>query len=206
MKAKLTNSNSKLGSAIWNFNIPAGLTCGKYATAECMKFCYAKKGHFQFGSTRDCHMTNFEGSKLDSFVNDISNQITDNLNSIKFVRIHGSGEFYNVEYFSKWVSIALKFPKINFIAYTKNFDIDGSNLPSNMIIRESITGLKERNKSIVGKTFVIMDKSLRDQDNHLKEYTNELGYKGYICNSECKKCSFCYDVENRDKTVFMIKH
>jgi len=35
------------------------------------------------------------------------------------VRIHDSGDFYNVEYFGKWCAIAAAYPDIEFYAYTK---------------------------------------------------------------------------------------
>jgi len=210
-KARLTHGNEKLGTAIWNFNISPIISCGKYATKECLSYCYGKKGNFRFPSNVSIALNNFLESQGDNFVNDICGQIADNWNSIKHIRIHATGEFYDNEYFSKWIEIAKRNPEHNFVAYTKNYDIDCSSLPVNFIVRESITH-GERNKTIKGKAYVIQQSEMKSNGlgkkttEHLVMFTNKDSVTAPICNSQCRKCNYCYSIKNKDKDIFFMQH
>lgn len=206
MATLLTNGNSKLGPGIYNFNMPAVISCGKYATKECKKFCYANKGNFKFEAIRACHQDNYSASKKKSFVSELSNQIKKLGSKIKYIRIHGAGEFYSSGYFNKWVEIAKLFPNITLVAYTKNYDINCSNLPDNFIVRQTVSTNPD-NLTITGKAYVIDNTKENKSLKHMTKFVDtEKNITGYVCNSECNKCKFCYTKSARNKNVIFIRH
>ena len=52
------NRNTKLGMAIPNINLPAGMTCR--ADAPCRKGCYACRGNFTFSNVATAIKNNYE--------------------------------------------------------------------------------------------------------------------------------------------------
>ena len=105
--------------------------CCPYATNECKKRCFAKKNE-TFASVRLSREKNLEETKKETFVQDMINHLEYHLQRPKskdkriFVRIHTSGDFYNLDYFIKWVYIAEHFKgndRILFQAYTKSMPI-----------------------------------------------------------------------------------
>lgn len=112
------------------WSLPSKRTC-PYATEMCKKRCFAKKNE-TFKSVRLSREKNFEETKKDTFVKDMIDHLEYHLSRPKasdkriFVRIHTSGDFYNLDYFKKWVEIAKYFEnngKILFQAYTKSMPI-----------------------------------------------------------------------------------
>jgi len=150
---QLFTSNSKLKKeSIYSFSLPAGASC-PFAGA-CLKFCYANKGAFKYSNVIKAHERNLSISKTAEFVDHINANIAA-LPSIKFFRLHSSGDFYSVEYIQKWVKIASMNPDRVFYAYTKSMQLfKGINLPSNFLIIQSEGTLNDdkyidRNKPFV---------------------------------------------------------
>ncbi len=112
----LSYSNTKLkrdGIAAWT--IPAGKTCPQ--AGQCLKKYYAIQGFFMIPNIHKAHMSNYQASKRLDFVGLMNADIIKQ--KPKIVRIHAAGDFYNDEYFSKWIKIAFDNPKVRFYAYTK---------------------------------------------------------------------------------------
>jgi hypothetical protein len=112
------------------FSLRSKITC-PYSTAECRKRCFAQKNE-TFKGVRDSRDRNFAETKKETFVKDMIDILEFQLQRKKmkgkkiFVRIHTSGDFYNVEYFRKWVEITDYFKgndRILFQAYTKSMPI-----------------------------------------------------------------------------------
>lgn len=140
-KLKPTNDIKYL---IWS--IPAIVTCPN-ATDECKNKCYATKAERQYKNALRSRRKNWDFSKGEEFVDDVTNFIhlkAKNWKNAKkiVVRIHESGDFYSKEYFLKWVEIASRCKDIDnviFMAYTKSLPfIVGVEVPSNLFIRSSI--------------------------------------------------------------------
>lgn len=134
--------NEKTGFIIWN--IPAKTTC-PYATEHCKKFCYAVKAETVYPDCLPSRLRNFKESAQSDFAKRMAYTIlkiakgTPKLELI--VRIHESGDFYNVAYTMAWFYVmdACKGLPIKFIAYTKSFPFfDGKKLPENFYMRASI--------------------------------------------------------------------
>ena len=85
---------------------------------------------------------NYQASQRADFVDRINAELSDKWTFTQYVRIHPTGDFYDMDYFKKWVSIANDNPNITFYAYTKSIDIikaykDIAELPANMVITYS---------------------------------------------------------------------
>lgn len=105
--------------------------CCPYSTEMCRKKCFAKKNE-TFKTVRDSRHRNLEETKKDTFVEDMIKHFEYHLQRPKaqskliIVRIHTSGDFYNLEYFKKWVDISDYFKndkRILFQAYTKSMPV-----------------------------------------------------------------------------------
>lgn len=200
----LSTGNSKLKSTkstrflIWN--IPAKKTC-PFATEHCKKLCYAVKAEKQYPACLPCREKNLAESKSPSFVSDMVSEINSFLYrpSYKaadkiYFRIHESGDFYNQEYFDKWVQIATQLKNVVFLAYTKSVRYvlnTSEKIPENMIIRFSLwDDTKTTDKAIA-------------EDLHLPTYTAEnmteerkMALAERFCECrDCGKCGKCYGRE-----------
>lgn len=177
----LTNYNNKLGTEIWAFSLPRS-TC-KYKTPDCDKYCYAKRGSFQFTSVKSALEKYYLETLEDDFVDRICAQIV--LNRIKWVRIHPSGDFYSQEYVDKWIEIAKRSPKTKFLAYTRNSDADFSKRPSNFTVYNSIDkSTKETNKTIERRAIAFKTDIPRL---HMERVGG-----AFVCNDKCKYCKACW--------------
>lgn len=142
----------------YEWNLPAGHSCpfakdckikvdretGKFDTIGKGYRCYAAIAE-RFPGVRNSRWNNFEyilfGGKLTLPKN------------AKFVRIHGSGDFYNEIYFLQWVELARENPKVLFWAFTKSLRFwvkHKDNLPKNLTMIASVGGhedflIKEHN-------------------------------------------------------------
>lgn len=138
----ISKGNSKMGS-IPSFNLPPIEACLNHKT--CSSFtddkgkkhrCYALKSYGMYPNTKTAYDNNFELAKTDLI--ELESQLTAwfklNRNTSLF-RIHSSGDFFSREYLDMWIRIALKFPKIKFLAFTKVYGFfKGLTLPKNFSV------------------------------------------------------------------------
>lgn len=196
----ITNSNGKLGQFIYHFSISTK-SC-KHRTKHCKKYCYAKRGHMgihQGDSER--YGINYKWTKHDDFIGLIVSQINLIRRDLEFFRIHTSGDFYNQEYFDKWCTICRYFPEIQFLVYTRNYNVDCSKAPRNMSIKFSMDNTTKRtNPTIDSFTRVdyLLD-SYEDIETHLESKGKYL-----ICRSKCTDCRECWTSDTN--ILFPLKH
>lgn len=93
------------------------------ASIICNNRCY--QNNTMTLNTRRKVFKNFLASQSSAFpdlmIGALNNQVLEK--NIHHFRIHSLGEFYDKEYFEKWVYIAAQVPDIQFTAYTKCFRI-----------------------------------------------------------------------------------
>jgi len=180
--------NSKLDDSVYIFNLPALYTC-LGSTKWCRKRCYAQHHQRMFNAVMKSRVSHWTASLEKDFVDKISEELE--AGRPKLVRIHESGDFYSKCYYNKWIRIAKKFPKIKFLAFTKNHHLDFSKAPKNFAIRFSIDYTSDLKivktiKKTVRKAYVL-DK--------LGNITSD----GFTCKKTEKycgdKCTFCWDSE-----------
>ena len=141
----LTNTNSKIKKTaklnnvrLFEFNLPAVSTCPFADT--CKKICYADKGTFKYPVVQAKYHSNYELTKnKDLFIKVVQNEIIKK--RIEYVRIHSSGDFYNLKYLKSWLEIARNNPNVIFYGYTKSVPLfQNVDLPQNFIFCFSTGG------------------------------------------------------------------
>jgi len=175
----LRNGNSKLGKNIYSFSLPIS-TC-KHKTDYCRQYCYAKKGNFAFPTVKKHYASNLRYTRYKSFRDHIVLELM--VNRAKYVRIHPSGDFYSQKYFDQWVSIANTSPSVQFLAYTRNYDLDTSKAPSNFHIYFSI----DSSTCFINTTIDHYALVAPQKGSHM-----ELKGSFRICDSKCFKCKACW--------------
>jgi hypothetical protein len=137
----LSNSNSKLRKdGILGFGLPPVMTCP--GAGECRKFCYGCKGLYQIfkDNITACQNRKLKATKDMFFFATITAELKAKRVKPIAVRIHDTGDFYNQEYFDKWVDVANSNPDILFYAYTKSLHLNFSKRPSNLKLIGSVGG------------------------------------------------------------------
>jgi len=141
----LTNTNSKIKKTaklnnvrLFEFNLPAVSTCPFADT--CKEICYADKGTFKYPVVQAKYHSNYELTKnKDLFIKVVQNEIIKK--RIEYVRIHSSGDFYNLKYLKSWLEIARNNPNVIFYGYTKSVPLfQNVDLPQNFIFCFSTGG------------------------------------------------------------------
>lgn len=186
---KKYHNNNKIRFIIWN--IPYKTTC-PFATALCKKICYAKKAEDAYPDCNPSRVKHYNESLRDDFVLRMAYTILkiamkDRTGRKVVVRIHESGDFYNLEYLKKWLDVMAmcKGANVQFIAYSKSFPyFDERQLPSNFAFRASIMAdtpqwqldIIKRNG---WRTYQAVEK-FRKGDTFTRCHCNDCG--------KCKKC------------------
>lgn len=213
-KIHVIEGNAKLVGSDDNsfliFNLPVKVTC-PHRTSLCEFICYASQEE-RYPSVRKSRIENLEESKKDTFVADMIDKITYQLNRRKkyqgkhiYFRIHSAGDFYNQEYFDKWVAIAEHFrwnDRITFQAYTKSlpyvlkYNLNNINITLvYSVMQDSKREDVELAQSIGMKTFNAV--SVRDFDDVPQESK---------CSGECGKCNKCYHYDNGVNDIYIAYH
>jgi hypothetical protein len=207
IKSKCTNDTMFL-----TWSLPSQSTC-PYATAACKKRCFAKKNE-SFKTVRDSRSRNLAETYKDTFVPDMIKHFEYNLQRPKaqdkliIVRIHTSGDFYNKEYFNKWVDIANHFKgnnKILFQAYTKSMPILKEYIEDNKIRLEDINihfvwsiwhdtpvEYTEHAKYLNMQTFTALPK---------EEIEAAVRNGAFLCEGDCGNCKECYTGKSKEIVI-----
>jgi len=128
--AKMIKSG-KSDKVIFNFGIPAfrsktGLVTCPNAGA-CAAGCYARSGTYNFSNVVNAYEKKLELVQSDEFVPVINAEIAlikvKNKGKQVFIRIHDSGDFFDMTYWTKWQSIIQSNSDVQFYAYTKQVEM-----------------------------------------------------------------------------------
>lgn len=179
--------NRKLPKDIAIFNLPHLVTCPG-ATADCKRYCYARKAENLYKGVLPYRFKNFAISQENGFANEVCKELA-KMKNIRAVRIHESGDFYNQKYVNAWTKVAKTFPHLQFTFYTKSFHLfDFSKIRAlpNVTAFASVdpTTPKEvlaeaegwEKATVIGK--------------------NSPALAGFFtCPGSCKSCSHCYTVK-----------
>jgi hypothetical protein len=146
-------SSSTDSLTVYNFGIPAlisetGLkTCPN--AGACAIGCYAKSGAYIWKNVRGAYENRLSATLRADFVDVVSADIEKILSkrSTKnlIIRIHDSGDFYDLGYFEKWFKVMTRFPQVKFYAYTKMVSmLQGRFIPSNFTLIFSFGGREDK--------------------------------------------------------------
>ena len=145
-------------SQVVSFDLPAGHSCpmasecksradrttGKITDGKDIKFrCYAASIESAYSSVRKAHWENFDavrGLSSDKIAELILSELP---KGVKVVRIHASGDFFNLNYFNAWVQVSASRPDIRFFGYTKVLKYVSAGKPSNFKLVYSFGGKQD---------------------------------------------------------------
>lgn len=186
MKNFLTAGNSTMPSSVGIFNLPALKTCTP--SKWCRKYCYALKNRFIWKPIKEAYEWRYKQSKLKGFVKKMILEIS-RRKSLKYIRVHITGDFYSYDYMLKWVEIAKALPNHIFRTNTKSvflLKFMKDNFPSNFIVRESIDNT--RKSSGIFPVAAI--------------WGTASSQEFFICCNNCEKCKFyCWKNPNVNVTM-----
>ena len=174
MRKLLIRGNSTMPISVGIFNLPPLVTCTP--SEWCSEFCYALKRRYKWKTVKDANKWRLNQSKKNNFAQKIMEELY-NTPSIKYVRIHISGDFYSKDYIEKWATIANGFPKIIFKTNTKRLDFlkyMKKIFPLNIVARESIDPTR-KHRGIFPSASI---------------YGTEGSKKFFRCIDNCEKCNF----------------
>ncbi|MCI4436574.1 MAG: hypothetical protein JHC33_07170 [Ignisphaera sp.] len=119
----ISPNNTKLGK-IPSFSLPAINSCpGR--TTWCSNLCYADKVARIYKNAEKSYYTNMDATTKVDFVSLMNDEIAKLVKkNIKTFRIHVSGDFYDVKYIYRWVSIIQANPEMMFYGYTRSWSVD----------------------------------------------------------------------------------
>jgi len=184
----LTNGVEKLGKKIFSFSLPTE-SC-KHQTEECKRYCYAKRGNFRYPHVARFYRRNFENSKQEDFEAKINSEINylHISKGVKYIRIHSSGDFYSQAYFNKWARIARANPDVSFLAFTRNYSMDTSNKPNNLMLIYSVDESTEYFNPTIKRSAYVID----SRHKHSKHMEKHKKTNSRICTGKCYSCKFCW--------------
>lgn len=113
--------NTKLGPLVHGWSIPAGLTCPGESLL-CSSRCYAKKGLFYMPTVAAAHKRNLVMAKSPEFTDWMKHELK--RNCVRVMRVHVSGDFFNITYTRQWYDIMAATPDVQFFMYTRSWRIE----------------------------------------------------------------------------------
>ena len=132
--AKLKKTSKENKKRVFNFGITAYKTTKGQLVCpfakDCIKYCYAKKGAYNWGNVKPLYEQRYNLTKSKIFIEAINESLEQK--KVDILRIHDSGDFYSPKYIDKWVTIAKANKDIIFYAYTKSIPLfKNIDLPDN---------------------------------------------------------------------------
>lgn len=192
MNLSISRGNTKLGN-IPNISLPPGLSCRK--DAPCSKECYAMKAWRMHPPVRSAWSNNFntwneEPVKFEEYII----KYLDNRKPEMF-RWHTAGDIPSQEYYSMMVRVADRFPDTKFLAFTKQYELDFSTIPSNLSIVFS-----------AWPNFPLPKKAKDFPIAFMQDGTETRVDNAIECHKKCDECKVCWSLKELGKNVLMFKH
>jgi hypothetical protein len=108
--------NTKLGSAIHIWSLPAIVTCPG-STELCRHWCYATSGRFRLESVKERLEWCYEQSLREDWVSRMVRELR--RKGAIVVRVHVAGDFYSRAYAEKWLEVMHACPKVRYYWYSR---------------------------------------------------------------------------------------
>lgn len=140
---------------LYNFGIPAYKSVTGLVTCpmagKCADGCYATMGAYAWGNVSQAYEARLQATLQPDFSSNMIKAILPKLktatrqNKQLVIRIHDSGDFYNIAYINKWLEVMKALPDVKFYAYTKMVPIfKRLKLPANFVVIFSEGGLSDQ--------------------------------------------------------------
>ena len=195
-----SGGNAKLGS-IMNISLPPVTTC--HNCSSCSKYCYAIRSYNRFTDTAVGWNENYLLflTYPDRYFNEISKAVK----LQRFFRWHVSGDIVNGAYLAGMIRVALENPKVEFLAFTKAYQIvnaaiaAGAVIPSNLhLLFSAAPGVKMPNP------YKLPECHINFADPSLNTYCGGAEFV-YHCTGNCTECAIngcgCFFLKSGDVTI-----
>ena len=196
----ISGGNAKLGS-IMNISLPPVVTCKN--CSSCSKYCYAVRNYLRGSNVYNAWNENYLLflTDPDRYFNEISKAVK----MQRFFRWHVSGDIVNGSYFAGMIRVALENPKVEFLAFTKAYQIvnaaiaAGAVIPSNLhILFSAAPGVEMPNP------YNIPECHINFADPSLNTYCGGAEFE-YHCGGNCTECAVngcgCFFLKPGDVTI-----
>lgn len=161
----------------------------------CAPTCYALKAYKQYPIVKKAWDKNSKAIRGENY-GKLYNEISDFLirRNPSLFRIHVAGDFINQGNLELWAMIANDFPHTKFLAFTKCFDLDFSDLPPNLQIIFSMYP-NQPDDAPSGPRAWVQDGS----EDRIPENAIE-------CGGLCENCGMCWELSSIKRDVFFHIH
>lgn len=196
--AILSSGNTKMGK-IYNISLPPIKTCSG-CEGYCGDKCYAMKFYKMRPRVRNAWDRNLELVTHDiaTYFEEITNELR-NKPSAKYFRWHVGGDILSYTYFSGMCLVAALLPEINFLCFTKQYEIvnnvaySKSKIPSNLkIVFSAWPGMPLNNPHKFTVAWMQDGTERRIPETAVE------------CSGSCTDCMLCFNDMNHD--VVFHKH
>ncbi len=189
MKISISKGNIKLGK-IANISLSPIKSCGKL---PCNKDCYSIKAYRIYPIARKAWDNNLKTytEKPDFFFDEVDKFFSDG--KTRFFRWQQAGDIPDQSYLDGMVKIAKKYPDIKYLAFTKKYYLDYSDIPYNLQIIFSAWPGHKIPLDIMPIAFM--------QDGTEDRVVNTIE-----CPGNCENCGLCWSLGKLNKNVVFYKH
>ena len=200
MKIHISGGNMKLG-AIMNISLPPVVTC--HNCGSCCKYCYAIRSYNRFTDTAAGWSENYM-----LFLNDPDryfNEISAAVKLQRFFRWHVSGDIVNGAYFAGMIRVALENPKVQFLAFTKAYQIVNAAIAAGAVIPSNLHLLFSASPGVdMPNPYNLPECHINFADPALNTFHGCAGYIHY-CGGNCTECAIngcgCFFLVPGDVTI-----
>jgi hypothetical protein len=194
MKTVISCGNNKLGK-IPNVSLSPGLTCGN---VPCKSQCYALKAWKAYPSAKQAWQANTKEARKnpDGYFSAVRAFLTNK--NPRFFRWHVAGDFLSQAYVDEVNAIARDFPDTQFLAFTKQHDLDYTQRALNLEVVFSMwPGWgKEQDARKQGCRIAWMDDGTETR----------IPSNALHCPGTCDACGMCWQLSSIGRDVTFEKH
>jgi ferredoxin len=200
VKIHISGGNAKLGS-IMNISLPPVVTCAN--CGSCSKYCYAVRSYNRFTGTAAGWNENYILFLTDPerYFNEISAAVK----LQRFFRWHVSGDIVNGRYLAGMIRVAIENPKVEFLAFTKAYQIVNSAIAAGAVIPSNLHLLFSAAPGVdMPNPYNIPECHINFADPALNTYCGGAELE-YYCTGNCTECAIngrgCFFLKPGDVTI-----
>ena len=196
----ISAGNAKLG-AIMNISLPPVVTC--HNCSSCKNYCYAVRSYNRFTGTAAGWNENY----LLFLTDPVSyfEQISDAVKMQRFFRWHVSGDIVNGAYFAGMIRVALENPKVEFLAFTKAYQIVNAAIAAGAVIPSNLHLIFSASPGVaMPNPYRLPECHINFADPALNTYCGGAEYVHH-CGGNCTECAInccgCFFLKSGDITI-----
>ena len=196
----ISAGNAKLG-AIMNISIPPVVTC--HNCSSCKNYCYAVRSYNRFTGTAAGWNENYLLFLTDPVT--YFEEISAAVKLQRFFRWHVSGDIVNGAYLAGMIRVANENPKVEFLAFTKAYQIVNAAIAAGAVIPSNLHLLFSAAPGVdMPNPYRLPECHINFADPALNTYCGGAEYE-YHCTGNCTECAIngcgCFFLKPGDVTI-----